>query len=108
MVLEIEFTAANSNGSPFQFKLNDSEIDYRLIRNHVSESVCIDAIEKIKRESKKKCAMIFGNCQTLSLRKILLKHFQFPKEYFFLTVPAVCQYVDKVDLIYGGGGSFYN
>lgn len=109
ILLELEFKAIDSNGKEFNFKLNDSIVNYKSMREHVSESICIDAIEKLKKESKKKCAVIFGNCQTIRLVNIFMNHIQFRKEYFLLEIPAVHTYNEKtMDLIFGGGGSFYN
>ena len=105
--LELEFKASDADGKQFNFKLNDSLIDYKKMREHVPESICIGAIEKIKKASGKKCALLFGNCQMGALLDILSRHVQFRKECLFLVVPSVFMYDKRLlDLIYGGKCQF--
>ena len=105
--MELEFKSLDSNGEEFNFKLNDSSIAYKSLRENVPESVLIDAIEQIKKKSGKKCAMTFGNCQARRLFQVLKRHVQFRKEYFFLSIPEVFRYTNEmIDLIFGGGGQF--
>lgn len=40
----------------------------------------------------RKAAVIYGNCQTLLLREILLLNRSFADQYFFIVIPAVCDY----------------
>lgn len=108
--LEFEFTVSSSNNHSFNFELNDSIIDYKHMREHLSESMCIEVIQKIKQISNKRCALIFGNCQTDKIRRILMNHMQFRREFFFIKLPPVYMINERdATLIFGGGGgSFYN
>ena len=106
--MEFKFAAIDLDGKNFEVTLNDQFIDYYyFLRHKLPESTCIYAIEKIKKESGKKIVMLYGNCQMGALQQMLSSHFQFQKEYFFLRIPAVCQYNDDlVRSIFGGGGQF--
>ena len=106
-MIYLEFEISLDNGAIARFDLNDSKINYSAIRNVLSESSCIEVIENVKKISGKKCALIFGNCQTEQLNKIFWRHIQFNREYFLLQIPAVCDYKDWiVEFIFGGGGQF--
>ena len=73
ILLELEFKAIDSNGKEFNFKLNDSIVNYKSMREHVSESICIDAIEKLKKESKKKCIVGSSGAGKSTFIKLLLR-----------------------------------
>ncbi len=105
--MEYKFVAPTQDGQTARFILNDINIDYLALRSKLPEDLCIEAIEQVKKRSGKKCAIVFGNCQTLKLRYIFQNHMQFRREYFLLTVPAVCDYKENmVEALYGGGGTF--
>ena len=101
--MEYKFLVPKKDGNHTTFVLNDSHVYYPMLRSNVPESICIEAIEQVKKRSGKKCAIIFGNCQTIRLQYIFLNHMQFRREYFLLTVPAVCSYDENLaNTLYGG------
>ena len=107
--MEFKFVAPDRDGKPVDFVLDDLSIDYFALRMKLSEDICIEAIEQIKKRSGKKCAILFGNCQKVTLQSILLNHLKFRSEYFFVTLPAVYTYGYNgaiADLLYGSGGAF--
>lgn len=54
---------------------------------------CYDIEFPIKQlKGNRKVAVIYGNCQTLLLREILLLNRSFADQYFFIAIPAVCDY----------------
>ena len=101
--MEFKFVAPALNGSQAKFILNDVNIWYLSLRSILSEEVCIEAIEHVKKRSGKKCAITFGNCQTIRLRETLLNNMQFRREYFLLVLPAVFEYSEFIaKALYGG------
>lgn len=53
-----------------------------------------ELIRKLKNQ--KKIAVIYGNCQTPILSKILLLSNAFSEEYFFIEIPAVHEYASRM------------
>lgn len=99
--------AKNRAGEIEEFELTDSVLDYFELLQKFPEVVCLEAIQKIKQSSNKKCALIFGNCQTDKIRRILLNHMQFRREYFFVKLPPVYMFsYELADQILGGGANF--
>ncbi len=105
--MELEFTATDLTGKQITGVINDLELDYFKLRSHFNEETCIELIEQLKKLSGKKCAIIFGNCQTVRLENILCNHVQMTREYFFLTLPVVYNcHESVVDTLFSDGGQF--
>lgn len=105
--MEYKFLVPKKDGNHTTFVLNDSHVYYPMLRSNVPESICIEAIEQVKKRSGKKCVIIFGNCQTYRLQNILQNHMQFRREYFSLMIPEVHKHKDsEASILYGGGGTF--
>lgn len=78
-----------------------SEIDFKMLL-----TVCSD--EELKKyflyiKTKRKIALIYGNCQTNMLRKMLLFHSRFRKEYMVIIIPMVHEFKNdnEIRLIIG-------
>lgn len=74
---------------PFQF-LHCKSIDYHVLKNIPGGMNSAYSLCKLK--GTRKVAVIYGNCQTLKLREILLLNPSFADKYFFVTIPAICDY----------------
>ena len=97
----------SKNGKILSLMLNDSTMDYTQMRENLSEKVCIDIIEDLKRRSGKRCAIFFGNCQTEILPRMFVRHLEFRKNFFILQMPAVHFFNDDLaETLYGGGAIF--
>lgn len=105
--LQFQFSVTRDDGAVINFEVDDFAIDYLALRSHFSESICLEVIEQVKKQSGKKCAFVFGNCQKIFLSRMFLRHIEFSRKYFLLYIPAV-HLLDKkqFDLIFGAGGQF--
>ena len=104
----LELKIERGDGEIFRFEINDSVIDYFELRSNLSESLCIEAIERIKAYSGKKCVMFFGNCQPTRIFQMLINHTQFSREYFFVLVPQAYNFNDdNAEFIFGGQGQMF-
>ena len=104
-LLEYKFCAQNVHGQPMRFAINDSCIWYQTWMEHFSNETLAEIISEVKNRSGKKCAIIFGNCQTVRIQLYLLNHTQFTKKFFIIILPLVFNFTDKLaDQILGGGG----
>ena len=91
-----------------RFILNDLVVDYLHLRSNFNESTCTEIIGEVKKRSGKKCALIFGNCQTIFLQRMFLRHMNFSREYFFIQIPAIHLLTENTSrLIFGGGGHIF-
>ena len=77
-----------------KIQCNDKYFNYITYRKFLSEEICIDLINSAKKTFNKKAAIIFGNCQTGQLAKILINNPTFYKNYFIIQLPMVCDYND--------------
>ncbi len=75
---------------PFHF-LHCRSIEYDVLKK-ASGGVknILFLIQKLK--ASKKIAVIYGNCQTGMLRKILMFNPYFVNKFFFIVIPAICDY----------------
>ena len=107
--LELEFETRRDDDSIVRFKLRDSIINYKTIRENVSESFCAESIEKIKKESGKKIAVLLGNCNMQVMQTLLLRNTQFRREYILIKFPADYEYdTQTFDLIFKGTGQIFS
>ena len=90
--MEFNFQLKTLNNENIRIKCNDIFFNYVEMRKYCSEQDCLQMIEIIKRESGKKMAISFGNCQADRTMNFLINNRVFAKEYFFLTLPAVFEY----------------
>ncbi len=75
---------------PFHF-LHCRSIEYGVLKKISGGGKNIlPLIQKLK--DSKKVAVIYGNCQTTILRKILLLNPYFADKFFFIIIPTVCDY----------------
>ena len=107
--MEIMININTPDRKVIPFKLNDVVFNYEYYRKIFSEQDCLNLIDMIKSKSRKKVAIIFGNCQTMHITSFLLNHVQFTREYFIIRIPAICSYIEKdysvlKAEIEGGGG----
>ena len=94
---EYIFNLINADKQNLQIKFNDVIFDYVAYRRFLPENVCIEIIDKIKNQSGKKVAIIFGNCQTDKLRAFFLNNKIFSDRYFVVNIPAIYSYLnDKI------------
>ena len=75
-----------------ELKCMDSVFDYMRFRRLISEKDCLTLIEKLKKGSNKKIAVVFGNCQSNGIIDFLSNHPVFCEEYFFIKLPAAFEY----------------
>lgn len=75
------------------FFLSASSLSYDLLRKYqyVGNGNNQFVFERLK-DTGKQIAVIYGNCQTIMLREILLLNISFARKYFFIVIPAVCDY----------------
>ena len=97
---EYAFNFKNFQGQNVEIKFNDIFFDYKNYRRFLPEKVCLDVISRIKEQSKKQIAIIYGNCQTGKLQDFLLRNKIFAESYFVIKLPMVCQYEDDKTLGY--------
>lgn len=90
--MDLFFDAVNPAGEKGFVKCNDMVFDYYSYRKEYPEYFCIDLINAIKRCTRKKAAIIFGNCQTLVPAFFLPDNSTFSKEYFLIRIPTVCEF----------------
>lgn len=101
--------ANDINGQWIKFQLNDSQIHFLRLRQFLSEKTAIEAVNEVKQRSRKKCAIIFGNCNVGMMQPILLRNTQFCREYFLLTLPLDYEYDNSLfDLIFNGTGELFS
>ncbi len=91
---EYSFTVNGADGKKYQLDFNDVEFDYVACRNILPENACLEIIDYIKKESAKKIAIIYGNCQVGKLKRFLLNHKIFTEKYFTVKIPEVCNYLN--------------
>lgn len=84
----------NPEGKDYQVTFNDVEFKYFHHRKSLPENTCLEIIDNIKKISGKKIAIIYGNCQTDKLQLFFLNHKIFSEQYFLITIPAVCNYLN--------------
>ena len=105
--MEFHFDITGINGEAIEVTMDDVHLRYCDLRKNLPESVCIEMIEQIKKSSGKKCVLLYGNCQTIFLVRMLLRHIHFSRDFFLIEVPAV-HLLDETDfdLIFGEGQLF--
>ena len=84
----------------YKINFNDVIFDYVACRNFFPENICLNLIEYIKKQSGKKIAIIFGNCQTGKLQKFLLNNKIFIEKYFVIQIPLVFDYLTDKNVGY--------
>ena len=84
----------------YNFKFNDVIFDYAAYRNVLPENVCLEILNSVKKQSEKKVAIIFGNCQTEKLKNFLLNNKIFIEKYFVIQIPPVCNYLADKNIAY--------
>ena len=84
---EYTFTLTNEAGQSWQVQINDTLINYVSCRQALPEQTCVDLINAVKKESGKKLAIVWGNCQTAKLKNFLLNNVAFSEEYLALDIP---------------------
>lgn len=77
---------------PYHFLCN-SIINYRELFSFGPEKI-LSLMQKLKE--RKKIAVIYGNCQTPILSRVLLLSHAFSKDYFFVEIPAVHEYASRM------------
>ena len=80
----------------YKINFNDVIFDYVACRNFFPENICLNLIEYIKKQSGKKIAIIFGNCQTFRLKDFLLNNKTFSENYFIVNVLPVWKYTTEI------------
>lgn len=80
-----------------------AEVDYINLRKTFGEEAVLGILNFVKQVTKRKMAVVFGNCQTLVVRNFLRCHKIVQREYFFLYLPAVCDYHEEfIDQLHEG------
>ena len=85
-----------SNGKKFDFNFSDAFIPYYKLRNSFTSELSLKIIKDVKSFLNKKCAIVFGNCQTIRIISYLTYNVGFLKKYFLITLPAVFSYNDNI------------
>lgn len=89
---EYVFNLVDANRKTFQAKFNDIIFDYTGYRNFFPENICLEILNSLKKQSGKKIAIIFGNCQISKLQDFLMNNICFSERYFLISLPRVCNY----------------
>ncbi|WFR56788.1 WcbI family polysaccharide biosynthesis putative acetyltransferase [Anaerocolumna sp. AGMB13025] len=78
----------------------DNSVEIRILKHYFNNYEINTYINLIKKN--KKIVVVFGNCQTSILEKMLLKNEKFSNDYFALIFPRVCDYTlnEIEDLVY--------
>ena len=97
---EYVFTINGEDGKKYPIEFNDRLFVYSAYRSVLLENVCLEIISEIKKQSGKKVAIIFGNCQMQKLQDFLLSHKFFSSEYLILQLPPVFEYGNAQNLKY--------
>ncbi len=87
--MEYDFNVVTRNGQNAVITLNDIFIDYREMRKYIAEPVCVDVIEKMKKVTGKKYAVIYGNCQIGKIFNMIVNNLQFRREYLLVVMPRI-------------------
>ena len=90
--MELKFNLKSKDGKIFEHSCSDTIFEYEKFRKILNETDCLTLIAELKRISKKKVAIIYGNCQSGDLVNFLSKNAAFCEEYFFIRLPAIFAY----------------
>lgn len=101
--MEFNFQVKSLNGQIVRVKCNDMFFEYAEFRRHFSEQDCLTMLEIIKRDSHKKMAIVFGNCQAQRVTNFLANNPVFRREYFFVTLIAIFKYSSEDVLLHQEG-----
>ena len=71
-------------------------VEYTELRKYCTEKQAAEYIRRLKQ--KKKIAVMFGNCQTAILQKMMSFHSDFRKAYTFFEVPAFYEYKSEAEI----------
>ena len=93
--MELTFNVKSNDGEIYQYTCKDTIFEYEKFRRILNESDCLTLISELKRLSKKKVAVIYGNCQTNTLVNFLSKNLAFCEEFFIIKLPALFAYDDN-------------
>ncbi len=72
-----------------------SILNYYDLRNCLGEKEVVEFIKEIKRLTKKKCVILYGNCHISPLTYSLLNHKGFRNDFIVLRLPGVHEYTSK-------------
>ena len=88
------------NGQSIQIPCSDTIFSYVAYRQVLPEEICLGLLNEIKKQSGKKIAIIWGNCQTERLHQFFIRNATFCEKYLILRIPAVYEYYteEKINL----------